>query len=346
MEDNKLDIEFKSFIISFIYLVVLIVVIAPITGSYKYSVFVTVSIITIIANIVLKRKEDKKYIASINNKTEYDYWRDISFRNITPVEAGKLLGVEKIGINTFVAILFELEKKQILNIENKGDKFYISLKSTKLEEINLLPYYESGIVKLLFTGTDDKSKIELNEIINTIKKDPEKKVYLDSIYKHIEEEIKEKYYTSYLKYNSKDSKNYLVLLIASNNIMMNVFMGFIYIVALVSSFSIEDIPNIALTVIATLLQVIVTANIYRYRYIKKEYIYELRKLNGLYNYINDFSNIKEKELKYYELYEEYFLYAVSMGIADKFEVDLGYNERLNDIKTNIKFLFACKKEYR
>jgi len=344
MDDRNLDIEFKSFIISFVYLVVSIIVMT-LLGIYGYVIFISVSFVTIMINIVLKRKEDKKYIDSINDKNEYDYWRDINFKNITPVEAGKLLGTEKIGINTFVTILFELGKKQIFNIEAKADKFYISLKNNNIEEINKLPYYEKSIVKLLFKGTADKSKIEINEIISMIKNQPDKKVFVDNVYKHIEKDIKDKYYTNYLKRVSKDSKNYLAILIASNILLMNSFIGFIYIAWLFSSFSVVIIPNILVTAIVTMLQVIVTSNIYKYGYIKSKYINELRKLKGLYNYINDFSNIKEKELKYYQLYEEYFLYAVSMGIADKFEVDLDYDERINNLKVNVKFLFACKKEY-
>lgn len=345
MEDKKIDIEFKSFIISFLYLIIFIFVITPL-GIYGYLSFISLSIITIIVNIILKRKEDKNYIDSINDKNEYDYWRDISFKYITPVDAGKLLGVEKIGINTFVTILFELRKKQIFNIEHKNSKFYISLKNTNLDEINKLPYYEKNIVKLLFTGTDDKSKIELNEIISMIKNDSEKKVFLDNIYEHIESDIRIKYYTSYLKYISRDSKNNnLGLLIVVNNLIMNAFIGIIYTLTLLSAFSLDTIPIIVSTIVVTLLQVILTVNINRSGYIRKEYIDEVRKLNGLYNFINDFSNIKEKELKYYELYQEYFLYAISMGIADKFEVDLGYDDIMNDMKANVEFLFACKKEY-
>jgi len=340
MDDKKIDIEFKSFIISFIYLIIFVLLLIP-QGIYGYVLFVLSSIISIMANIILKKKIDRKYSDSINKKVNYDYWREVNFNHITAVEAGAILGVEKIGINTFVVILFELKRKQIFNIENIDGKYYISLKTSDLEKINSLKYYEQNIVKMLFTGTDDKSKIELKQVIELIKNNSEKKVYIDRTYKYIENEIKNKYYTSYMNNITKYSKNYLFALIILNVVIMNIFIGVVYFISLISALSIAIIPII----ISIILQLIVAININTGAYIKKEYIDEVNKLNGLYNYINDFSNIEEKELKYYELYKEYFLYAVSMGIAEKFELDLGYNEITNDLKANIEFLFAYKKEY-
>lgn len=340
MEKLNLDGGFKSFIYSFIYLLafIFIFVFGPL-AEYGYILLIAVSVITMVINVILKLREDKRYNKIINEKIDYDYWREIKFRNITPIEAGNLLGVEKIGINTFVIILFELEKKNILDIEYIGNEFVVSLKSTNLETINKLPYYERDIVKLLFSGTNDKSKLSIKQILKMIQEESKVKVYLDNIYKYIENDMDIKYYENYINRMMGNSEKYMFELVAFNNLIMNVFISIIYTISLIAAWSILIVPVFAIGV----LQLVMTKYILYSRYVKEEYIDEVKKLRGLYNYIKDFSNIEEKEIKYYELYEDYFLYAVSMGIADKFEEELGYDKLSNDIKTNIKFLFGHKE---
>lgn len=340
MKDKEIDGSLKSFIYSFIYLLtfIFIFVFGPL-AEYGYILLIGVSIMTIFLNIALKIREDKRYNKIINEKLDYDYWREVKFRNITPVEAGNLLGVEKIGINTFAVILFELEKKDILNIEYVEKEFVVSLKSTNLDVINSLPYYERDIVKLLFSGTDDKSKLSSKQIVEMIKKDSTVKVYLDNIYEFIEKDIDIKYYESYMNHMVDNSSKYIFELVSFSNLIMNIFISIIYIISLIAAWNILVVP----VVITGILQLIMTKYILYSRYIKEEYIEEVKKLKGLYNYIKDFSSIEEKEIKYYELYEDYFLYAVSMGVADKFEEELEYDKLANDIKTNIKFLFEYKE---
>lgn len=340
--DNKTDMGFKSFIYSFIYLIsfIMIFVFGPL-AKYGYFLIIIMSLVTILIDIILKIVENKRYKETLNMKLDYDYWRDVKFKDISPVEAGKLLGVEDIGINTFIVILFELEKKGILNIDYVDGKYFINLESTNLDDINNLPYYERSIVKLLFSGINDKSKLEINKVIEMIKNEPEKKVYLDNIYKKIKNNIDIKYYTNYMNRMMENSEKYFINLIFHNNLIMNIFISIMYLCMLVPVGSVLSIP----VAILSLIQVLLVIYINNAKYLKEEYVEEVRKLNGLYNYINDFSNIKEKEIKYYELYQEYFLYAVSMGIADKFEIELGYDKLANDIKTNVKFLLECKEEY-
>lgn len=55
------------------------------------------------------------------------------------------------------------------------------------------------------------------------------------------------------------------------------------------------------------------------KWLKPEYLEEVNKLYGLYNYLKDYSDINKKEIKYVKLYEKFFLYAVGMGLEDKFE---------------------------
>ncbi len=41
------------------------------------------------------------------------------------------------------------------------------------------------------------------------------------------------------------------------------------------------------------------------------------KINGLKNYLTDFSNLKEKDIKYIKLWDEYLIYSVIFGVNDK-----------------------------
>lgn len=70
-----------------------------------------------------------------------------------------------------------------------------------------------------------------------------------------------------------------------------------------------------------------------------KYLVEIKKLNGLYNFLNDFSNIKNLDIKYIEIYDKYYLYALGLGLTDEIERRYKFNSIDNNLKSNFKYLF-------
>lgn len=302
------------------------------------------AIIMIIINIALKKHTDKVYEKMIIPRTEYSYWRDIEFKNLTPVEAGLLSGKEKIGENTFVSILFELERQNIINIELIDKKYYISLKCRELEQINALKKYETKIIKLLFKNASDDSKMELSKVIENINKNISYKVYLKEIYRGIKFNILEKYYHSYINIGVNSFIKVLPLFFLLIN-CFNIFStSFLFSGAMRDLLDTELFAYaVSVNIIGAILiifEIFLFIKLIKTYYVKDEYLDEVGKLRGLYNYIVDFSTINEREVTHYELYERYYTYAVSMGIADKLEKELGQDTISSNIQSDLRFLLA------
>ena len=306
------------------------------------------AIILIIINIIIKKHTDKEYKKLIKPRMEYSYWRNVEFKNITPVEAGILSGKEKIGSNTFISILFELERQDIINIELVDKKYYISLKCRDLKKINELKEYESKIIKIVFKGTEDDSKIELLKVIKLISEDLGYKTYLDNIFKEIKNNILTKYYHSYTDIGINSLLKVIPLFMILINCYSLISTSFLFSDTMKQLLN-SELHNYAICINAVggllvIIQIVLFIKLIKTFYVKDEYLDEVYKLKGLYKYIIDFSTINEKEITHYELYERYYTYAVSMGIADKFEEELKseQDKMPTNIESNLSFLLAYK----
>lgn len=291
-----------------------------------FEVFIILSSLTIVLNILSQININKKYKNTIKDIKEYEYWNEVEFPNIEPIHAGFLLNKTSIDINGIIATIFLLEKKGIFNIEIQGDKYFIGLNKIEKTVIDELQTYEQKIVKLLFTSIDDERKIDLAEEISSIKKDPDKRIAINKICRAEQDNASYKFYkSSWQEMTTLQETLYGVLAVHS-------LFGFFIILA--AFYTTLIIP----VIVAYLLQLTLMIYMGNRKQLYFKYVDEVNRLQGLYNYLIEYSTIKDKEIKYSKLYEKFFLYAVGLGIADKFEKEFNQGNIENEFITDIQLL--------
>lgn len=293
-----------------------------------FEIFIILSITTILFNILTIFILNKKYKIKVANIKEYDYWNEAQFPNIEPIIAGLILNKTPIDVNGVIATIFLLENKGILHIEISGNEYYISLNKIEKSDIDVLKTYEQKIIKFLFSSTNDDRKINLAEEIDNIKKDYNKRIIINEICKEEEENFKSKFYKHAWEEMSTIQEVFFGIL------TIHSMFGFFVIIASFIANTALIVP--ILVVYFTQILLLVYSGNNKQLYIK--YLDEANKLQGLYNFLIEYSTIKEKEIKYSKLYEKFFLYAVGLGIADKFEKEFDQYNIENRFVTDIKLL--------
>jgi len=320
----------KSFIYYMIYAFFFLFFYVSYTFEYmkNFEIFIIISIITIISNIISILILNKKYKIKAVKIKEYKYWDEAEFPNIEPMHAGLILNNTQIDINSIIATIFLLEKKGILNIEIYGDKYYIKLNKIEKYDIDKLKEYEQKLLKFLFSSINDERKINLFEEINNIKKDYNKRIIINDICQIEKERVNKVFYKScWEELTTFQEVTFGILL-------TNCMFGFLIVIASLAAGSSFILP-IIVSYISQIILLIYFSN-RKQLYIK--YVSEVNKLQGLYNYLMEYSTIKDKEIKYSKLYEKFFLYAVGLGIADKFEKEFNQKNIDNRLITDIKLL--------
>ena len=56
--------------------------------------------------------------------------------------------------------------------------------------------------------------------------------------------------------------------------------------------------------------------------------------------------IKNSEIKYIEIYDKYYLYALGLGLTSKIEKQYNFDEIDTNLKSNLKYLFYIEKGER
>jgi uncharacterized membrane protein len=320
----------KSFVYYMIYAFLFLFLYISYTFEYmkNFEIFIIISVITIISNIINVLILNKKYKIKALNIKEYKYWDEAEFPNIEPMYAGLILNKTPIDINSIIATIFLLEKKGIFNIEIYGDNYFIKLNKTEKSAIDELKEYEQKLVKILFSSINDDKKIKLTEEINNIKEDYNKRIIVNDICKVETERVNRVFYKScWEELTTLQEVSFGILL-------TNCMFGFLIVFASLAAGSNFIIPIIFSYIIQIVLLIYFSNK--KQLYIK--YVGEVNKLHGLYNYLIEYSTIKDKEIKYYKLYEKFFLYAVGLGIADKFENEFSQKNIENRFVTDIKLL--------
>lgn len=328
----------KMFLI-FLVLFQLILVLASI-GSYSDTgsisllcISLSISLINIVVVIVSIFKKEKDLYKLVETD---DYFRDLNFKLIDPLSAGVVTKTSKIGFNSIMIIIYELIDKSIIVRKYHQNKFFISLKnSITLEEVNSLSVEEQTIIKTIFTGTDDKNEYEMNNIISNIKNDIRKSELLNSMLDELSNKIMIKYFSSYM-YSIDETISTLVAFIVVLPIVTIV--PFVFL-SLENYMTIKFIVPLILYILNFVFYWIFISK----KFPREMYFDEIKKLNGLYNFLNDFSNIKSHEIKYVELYDKYYLYALSFGLTDKVEDEYNFDSIDNSIKSNLKYLTYIEK---
>lgn len=329
--------SYKSWIYYLPYVFIYLFIYMPLASGSKegHLSFIIISIICIIVNIAATIRINIRDSINCKDVEEYDYWYETEFPNIEPIHAGYILNRGKIDINGIIATIFLLEQKNIFKIEIINNKYYITLNKISIEDIEKLQQYEQKIVKFLFSNMNDENEIDLSKKIKEIKNNYEQKVIINNICKEEQIEATNRFYKFHVWDRFSNNKIlFHIEYLLNFTLVCNIIFGIITtIYAFVNS---SVLAPFCLLVYIIQIAIVIQNN--SFKTLKHEYLDEARKLNGLYNYLLKYSNIKEKEIKYYKLYEKFFLYAVGLGIADKFEKEFKQESIENYFLTDINVL--------
>lgn len=255
-------------------------------------------------------KKIKKYKVEFNNAPNFvpefpsKYFRDIPDENSTPSQAAYLYYFKKSVVSIHIpdvisATMLDLCLKKYLNFEVSGNnKKDITIILNSNLDANLLSKDEKLIYEM-FSKISSDMKFTMQDFEKYCKKhsDSFMKDY-NKIEKYALEEIKNKG-----KYDSK--------LINTYSSWVGKGVGFIFLsmVSIIFMFA-SIIPAIICAVYAFKISA-------RYNTLTQKGTDEKEQWNGLKNYMEDFSLLKEKEVPELILWEKYLVYATAFGISDK-----------------------------
>ncbi len=277
-----------------------------------------------------------KYKIHYSKYEKFNLYRYIDFENISPLYAGELLGIKTLPLNKILIIICGLIDKNIINVRYNNDKTFISLnKDINLETINKLEYYESWIIKMIFKSSTDSKEYEINDIINDFKKDSQKLAFIEKELKVLNNEMHKKYYQSY--YYDLEDKNVIMFSIISCYAAFRL-MQFMPTLGIFLS---KEMYYLFLLYIPW---IIINAILFFVYFVKDKYIVETNKLRGLYKFLTDFSNFNNLGIKYIEIYEEYYLYALSFNLTNEVIKKYDSNNVLSGRSSSLKYIYMNIKD--
>ena len=253
---------------------------------YVIAIFIVIKI--------MRKKEYKNQLSKIDYKNEGTYYRDI-LNGYSPFILSYIDNFIFEGKRDIIATVLNLKLKQVIKIENNT-----IIKLNK--DINL----EESERYILDNVSDGKIKI-------TNIKELEQKIVTDAQNKELIE-IKE----SSKVFNKKTLKNKYMIFFLISTIIFMILSGILSLV-----------NNVFLTIMLILGTIIFCNPIfYIILYIIKYYSYKSKirrtnkgeeiniKLEGLKNYIQEYSKLEDKNTKDMLLWEEYLIYSVIFNIND------------------------------
>ena len=275
---------------------------------------------------------------------KFDYFRNYDFK-IEPLAAGYVINKSRLGINSMIIMIYNLIEKNILKQRYDGDKIFIKLSNNHLKsEINKLEYYESMLVKSIFAGEEDTNEYELHEIMHNFVSQPEQTLMYNRILKDLKIQINIKGYKVTIIDILTNLKNiFYKNLVKNYNIIIALdLVTWIGPIMTLSNGTSHPILLIILFIFSIILNIYI---MYYNKYINKNYMEEYSQLKGLYNFLNDYANIKNNPLKYIEIYDKYYLYALSFNLTEEVEKEFQIHSDINNyININHKYLFYKEKE--
>lgn len=277
-----------------------------------------------------------KYKIHYSKYEKFNLYRYIDFENISPIYAGELIGIKTLPLNKILIIIYDLADKDIINIRYENDKTYISLKKDiNLETINRLEHYESSVVKMIFKSSTDVSEYEISDVINALKKDKQKLVFIEKELKSLNAKMHNEYY-QLLLYDLED-KNIIMFSIVS-------CYAAIRLMQFIPTFGMFLVREMYYLLLLYLPWIIISAILLLVCFVKDKYIVEVNKLRGLYKFLTDFSNFNNLGIKYIEIYEEYYLYALSFNLTDEVIKKYDSNNVLSGRSSSLKYIYMNIKD--
>lgn len=256
---------------------------------------------------IKKHKKIEKSIIEIKPEVNYDYFRDIPDETASPFEAILMLkGKGTLEIDTkageyISATILNLTLKGalIIDVDNNKKKDNIIIRLSNKENLNLskdeqlllkeLESVSENTEEQSFTIKDFEKYLNKNcgDFLKVIRK--MRVAAIDSA------EEKNKYLRESQKELDKYNNNGIL------NIVVGIFMIWMPIVAI-------------LAFVCAGIEFKISKKLTAYT---QEGENEKSQWNGLINYMNDFSLLKEKEVPELVLWEKYLVFATAFGIADK-----------------------------
>ena len=277
-----------------------------------------------------------KYKIHYSKYEKFNLYRYIDFENISPIYAGELIGIKTLPLNKILIIIYDLADKDIDNIRYENDKTYISLKKDiNLETINRLEHYESSVVKMIFKSSTDVLEYEISDVINALKKDKQKLVFIEKELKSLNVKMHNEYY-QLLLYDLED-KNVIMFSIVSCYAVFR-------LMQFIPTFGMFLVREMYYLLLLYLPWIIISAILLLVCFVKDKYIVEVNKLRGLYKFLTDFSNFNNLGIKYIEIYEEYYLYALSFNLTDEVIKKYDSNNVLSGRSSSLKYIYMDIKD--
>lgn len=288
---------------------------------------------SIIILILVSKRNCYKY----KKLNSIDYYRTLDFKLIKPIEAGYILKKKNLNYNILMIIILELIEKNILTKKYVSNKVYIKLREgITLDEINMLLEENRNIIKLIFKGTDDNNEYEIAKIIDGFKNNFYLNRYLEIMVKELKRKTNSKYF-NLLMYDPYVEKFTLVFWCQALSIVFS-----LPLIAMICCA--EMTTSIIIMICLYLLNIFILCFYFFKKIINEKYLLEVSKLKGLYNFIDNFSNIENLDINYIEIYDKYYLYALGFGLTDKIEKKYNFNSINDEIKLNLKYLFYNEGE--
>lgn len=330
--------------ISFIIIVMYIIIIINLMDGVEECLFMTIGInaLLIVLFVLSLFYINKTYKDKFKEVKEYEYYRNLDIKNISAVASGILTKKLKIDINTIITAIYELSEKNIIDIRWENGKNFLKLKEHNKDEINKLLSYEKSIIKFIFDNIKDTKEYCLEDILKEIQNNATKRYILKEIEKEIKNYIDKKYYYNIVDYLSNQDKMFLAKIAPLLCIIVSVFGALPAITIFITIGFSYWFTNIVL--VEYLINFLLVIYYCKKKFINSKYHDEVQKLHGLYAYMSDYSLLKEQELKFYQLYNTYYVYAMGLGLADKFEKELNQQELDNNVRTAIQFYMQNKEE--
>lgn len=264
----------------------------------EYKIYKIIDLIALEQSYNVSRKEKLEKIDFTN---DHSYYRDV----IKKYSAAELLYIDefntKESYKTIVITLLRLELKKIIKIDNG----YISIISNDTEDLKLSEIYIISCIK------NGKVVIDTNGV---------------DIYEYIKDEayqdnLIEK--TKKFKFTRFQFKIIFVLLL-----LLVIIVGFPFLTLYIKTDYLLNllwcIYFICSFILTPLYVLYIFAFYYQYlRHQKESYVRTEKgseinyKLEGLKNYIKDFSSLNEKEKQELTLWDDYLIYSVMFNLNDK-----------------------------
>lgn len=278
--------NFTNNLIVNILVVAVALIVTIIENFYIILIFIVIKI--------MRKREYKNQLSKIDYKNEGEYYRDI-LKGYSPFLLSYIDNFIFEGKRDIIATILNLQLKQVIKIENNT--------IIKLKEDNNLEESEQYILDNVLNG---KIKIaDTRELEQKIVKDAQNKELIE-----IKESSKGK--------NDKPLKNKLII----------AFIISIFIFMILSAIATSINSDLLTTIILIFGLIFCNPIFYIILFIIKYYLSKAKikrtnkgeeintKLEGLKNYIQEYSKLKEKNANDILLWEEYLIYSVIFNIND------------------------------